>query len=329
MQLSASEIAGYINGKIEGDEAVKVNHPAKIEDGKSGSICFLANKKYVDHIYQTEASIVLIDESIELNKPVKPTLIWVSNAYAAFTSLLEQYQKANKQTVNEIDLAVVSPSAEIGEGTTIGANAYVGANVKIGKNCIIYPNVTIHHSCEVGDNCIIHSGTVIGADGFGFAPQADGTYKKIPQVGNVVIGNGVEIGSNCCIDRATMGSTKIKDGVKLDNLIQIAHNVVLEENTVIAAQTGIAGSTNIGANCMIGGQVGIVGHIKIAPGTKIQAQSGIAKTIEEPNKAWNDSPAFGYRAALKSQAIYKNLPDLLSRIEELENQLKNNSTENA
>jgi len=318
--VTAEILASILDGQIEGDSRAIASYPSKIEEGKEGSICFLSNKKYVDFIYSSDASIVVIDKSINLSQQVKPTLIWVSDAYSAFSKLLEFYSiDVEKYSTNTFYL---HKDAKIGKNVSIAPNCFIGKNVQIGNNSIIHPNVTIYHKCIIGENCIIHSGTVIGADGFGFAPQADGSYKKIPQIGNVVIGNDVEIGANVTIDRATMGSTKIGNGVKLDNLIQIAHNVVIKDNTVIAAQTGIAGSTTIKENCMIGGQVGIVGHIEIEAGSKIQAQSGIAKSITEPNKAWNDTPAFEYGAALRSQVIYKNLPKLLKRVDELEKELK-------
>jgi len=326
MEFTAHQIASYVNGTIEGDQTISASHPAKIEEAQSGSICFLANAKYVEHIYSSDASIVLIDKKISLSKPVKPTLIWVSDAYSAFSQLLSYYQK--ETTSADTSTYYVSPSAKIGKDVLISPNCFIGDDVEIGDHCILYPNVSIYHNCVIGNNCIIHSGTVIGSDGFGFAPQEDGTYKKIPQIGNVVLGNEVELGANVCIDRATMGSTKIGNGVKLDNLIQVAHNVVIEDNTVIAAQTGIAGSTTIKENCMIGGQVGIVGHIEIAAGSKIQAQSGIARSIKKPNQAWNDSPAFGYRDAIKSQVIYRNLPELQKRIDLLESTIEQLKKEN-
>lgn len=317
--VTAEALASILNGQIEGDSRAIATYPSKIEDGKEGSICFLSNKKYVDFIYNSDASIVVIDKSIHLSRQVKPTLIWVSDAYSAFSKLLELYNADVEKY--DINTYYIHPQAIVSQSTSIAPNCFVGKNVSIGENCIIHPNVVIYHDCIIGNNCIIHSGTVIGADGFGFAPQADGSYKKIPQIGNVVVGNDVEIGANVTIDRATMGSTKIGNGVKLDNLIQIAHNVIIEDNTVIAAQTGIAGSTTIKENCMIGGQVGIVGHITIAAGTKIQAQSGVAKSIKEPNKAWNDTPAFEYGAAIRSQVVYKRLPALLKRVDELEKEI--------
>jgi len=318
--VTAEALASILDGQIEGDSRAIATYPSKIEEGKEGSICFLSNKKYVDFIYNSDASIVVIDKSINLSQQVKPTLIWVSDAYSAFSKLLELYN-ADVEQYNTHTF-YLHPTAKVDPTVSIAPNCFVGKNVRIGKNCIIHPNVTIYHDCVIGNNCIIQSGAVIGADGFGFAPQADGSYKKIPQIGNVIIGNDAEIGANVTIDRATMGSTKIGNGVKLDNLIQIAHNVIIKDNTVIAAQTGIAGSTTIKENCMIGGQVGIVGHIEIAAGTKIQAQSGVAKSIKEPNKAWNDTPAFEYGAALRSQVIYKKLPAMLKRIDELEKEIE-------
>jgi len=259
MEFTAHQIASFLNGTIEGDQLIAANHPAKIEEADNGSICFLANQKYVEYIYTCSASIVIIDKKISLDKPVKPTLIWVSDAYSAFSKLLNFYKKETQQA--DTSTYYVSPTAKIGKDVVINPNCYIGDEVQIGDHCIIYPNVSIYNHCIIGKHCIIHSGTVIGADGFGFVPQADGSYQKIPQIGNVIIGDNVELGANVCIDRATMGSTKIGNGVKLDNLIQVAHNVVIEDNTVIAAQTGVAGSTTIKENCMIGGQVGIVGQI--------------------------------------------------------------------
>lgn len=317
--VTAAALASILDGQIEGDSRAIATYPSKIEEGKKGSICFLSNKKYVDFIYNSDASIVVIDKSIHLSKQVKPTLIWVSDAYSAFSKLLGLYN-ADIEKYNP-DTYYLHPEAKIGQSVSIAPNCFIGKNVHVGDNSVIHPNVAIYHDCVIGNNCIIHSGTVIGADGFGFAPQEDGSYKKIPQIGNVIIGNDVEVGANVTIDRATMGSTRIGNGVKLDNLIQIAHNVIIEDNTVIAAQTGIAGSTTIKENCMIGGQVGIVGHITIAAGSKIQAQSGIAKNIKEPNKAWNDTPAFEYGAAIRSQVVYRKLPELLKRIDALEKEL--------
>ena len=336
MQFTAQQLGSVLNGTIEGDPLVPVSKLAKIEEAKTGSLSFLANPKYEQYLYTTEASIVIVNNDQVLAEPVKATLIRVENAYSAITVLLEMYNtfKLNKSGIEQPSF--IHPSATIGDDVYVGAFAYIGPNVKIGKNVKIYPqtyiaddviigdNVTlfpgvkIYFDCVIGNNVIIHSGAVIGADGFGFAPSADGTYAKISQIGNVLIEDNVEIGSNTTIDRATMGSTIIRKGVKLDNLIQIAHNVEIMSNTVIAAQSGISGSTKIGENCIIGGQVGVVGHISIAKGTQLQAQTGLNRSITEEGKRWGGAPALPYNANLRSHIIYGRLPDLEKRINELE-----------
>lgn len=340
MQFTASQIAMMINGKVEGDADTAVGSFGKIEEAVAGQLAFLANPKYEEYLYSTKASIVIISETYELKQKISSTLIKVADAYSAFATLLEKYQQIQRQQLNGIQQPVyIAPTAKIGENVFIGAFAYVGENVivadgakiypsvylgnnvTVGENTFIHPGVRIYHDCVIGKNVSIHAGTVIGSDGFGFAPQADGTLKKVPQIGNVVIEDGVEIGANAAIDRATIGSTLIKSGAKLDNLLQIAHNVEVGNNSVIAAQTGISGSTKIGNHVMIGGQVGIVGHIKIADGTKINAQSGVSKSIKIPNTAVTGSPAFDYTAALRSQAASRNLPGLEKRVQELEKQL--------
>jgi len=340
MKFTAQQIATLVQGRIEGDPQEKVGSFSKIEESKDGDLCFLANAKYEDYLYSSKASIVIVNESLILKKDVKPTLIRVYDAYAAFAILLQTYEdltaakpKRGKEVMSVIaESANVDESAYIGTFTYIGErasvgkntqiypNSFIGENVKIGENTIIYAGVKIYKDCVIGDHCIIHAGTVIGSDGFGFAPE-NGNFKKIPQIGNVVIEDNVEIGANCTIDRATMGSTRIRKGVKLDNLIQVAHNVEIGENTVVASQAGISGSTKIGKNCMIGGQVGIVGHITIADSTKINAQSGVAKEIITEGSSITGSPAFEYRSSLKSQVVYRNLPDLLKRIDELEKKI--------
>lgn len=348
MQFSAQQLAQLLNGTVEGDEQASVTGFGKIEEARQGELTFLANPKYESYLYTTNASLVILNHDFLLQQPIDATLIRVEDAYKAFATLLELYNNAtNTQgTVKGIEQpSFIDESATIGENIYVGAFAYIGKQVRIGKNVSIYPNVfigsnvqiadnvTIHpntciyHDTQIGEHTIIHSGCVIGSDGFGFAPQADGTYKKVPQLGNVIIENHVEIGSNTTIDRATIGSTIIKAGAKLDNLVQIAHNVQVGNNTVIAAQTGISGSTKLGNNCMIGGQVGIVGHLKLADKTKVNAQSGVTKSIEEAGKAVTGSPAFDYTQALRTQALTRKLPDLLKRIEDLEAQLgvlKNN-----
>jgi UDP-3-O-[3-hydroxymyristoyl] glucosamine N-acyltransferase len=342
MKFTAAQIAALINARVEGNPEVTISDIAKIEEGREGALSFVANPKYEHYLYDTQASIVIVNESLQLEKPVKATLLRVTDAYASFAVLLDKYNEmvsadAAKKGIEQPSF--ISESAVLGADVYIGAFAYVGKNVTIGDRVQIFPGayvgdhvvigndavinagVKIYHNCLLGQRVIVHAGTIVGADGFGFAPQADGSYKKILQLGNVVIEDDVEIGANTTIDRATMGSTLIKKGVKLDNLIQIAHNVEIGENTVIAAQTGISGSTKIGKQCMIGGQVGIVGHIHIADNTRINAQSGLSKSITQPGTTITGSPAFDYKSSLKSQAIFRNLPDWIQRIQQLEDRL--------
>jgi len=329
-----------LNGTVEGDPAVSVNQLAKIEEATAGTLSFLANPKYEPYLYRTGASIVIVNNDQPLAEPVKATLIRVENAYIAISILLEKYNtiKFNKTGIEQP--CFVHPSAIIGENVYLGAFAYVGPNVKIGNNSKIYPQVfiaddvvigddvsifpgvKIYHDCRIGNNVTIHSGTIIGSDGFGFAPTADGTYNKVSQIGNVVIEDDVEIGSNSTIDRATMGSTIIHKGAKLDNLLQVAHNVEIGANTVIAAQTGISGSTKIGDNCVIGGQAGLVGHISIAKGSQIQAKSGISRSITEEGKKWAGAPAVSYSSNMRSQIVVNRLPELEKKIIELEKIIK-------
>lgn len=337
MQFSAAQIASLVDGRIEGDPSASVGSFAKIEEATPGQLAFLANPKYEDYLYSTGASVVIVNESLDVRSAIASTLIRVTDAYSAFAMLLRKYQQMVTQQLTGIQQpSYISPTARIGEHVYIGAfayigdhvtvgdntkifpQAYVGNNARIGKDSILHPGVKIYHDCVVGNQVIIHAGTVIGSDGFGFAPEADGTYNKVPQIGNVVVEDRVEIGANASIDRATMGSTIIRSGAKLDNLIQIAHNVEVGTNTVIAAQAGVSGSTKIGNNVLIGGQAGIVGHISIADGTRINAQSGVSKSIKQPNTAVTGSPAFDYGSALRSQALSRNLPDLEKRIKELE-----------
>ena len=340
MTFPASQIALIINGKIEGDTNVAVTSFGKIEEAQQGQLSFLANPKYEEYLYTTKASIIILSDSFELKQPVKATLIRVPDAYTAFATLLAKYQDIMEQQLTGIQQpSYIAQTASYGQNVFIGAFAYLGNNVKIGNNSKIYPNayigddvmigdnstihagVKIYRNCKIGNYVTIHAGTVIGSDGFGFAPQSDGSFKKVPQIGNVVIEDNVEIGANATIDRATIGSTLIKSGVKLDNLIQIAHNVEIGNSTVIAAQTGISGSTKIGNSVMIGGQAGIVGHIQIGDGAKINAQSGVSKSLEA-GKAVTGSPAYDYTAALRSQAITRRLPELEKRIKELETLIK-------
>ncbi|GGH76832.1 UDP-3-O-[3-hydroxymyristoyl] glucosamine N-acyltransferase [Filimonas zeae] len=342
MQFSAAQIAMLIDGHVEGNGDATVNSFGKIEEAKAGQLAFLANPKYEDFLYTTSASIIIINETQELKQPVQATLVKVKDAYTAFATLLHKYQEFMTQQLAGIQQpSYIAPSAEVGENVFIAAFAYVGDNVKVGNNVkifphvylgsnvtvgdgtILHPGVKIYQECKVGKNVIIHAGSIIGSDGFGFAPQADGTYKKVPQIGNVIIEDNVEIGSNATIDRATIGSTLIKNGAKLDNLIQIAHNVEIGSNTVIAAQAGVSGSTKIGNNVMIGGQAGIVGHLQIADNSKINAQSGVTKSIKtNSSRSVTGTPAHDYTSALRSQALSRNLPDMEKRIAELEKMIQ-------
>jgi UDP-3-O-[3-hydroxymyristoyl] glucosamine N-acyltransferase len=341
MKFTAAQISTLINGRIEGDPDVAVTSFGKIEEAGGSQLSFLANPKYEDYLYTTGAAIVIINEGYELRQPISATLIRVKDAYSAFAQLLSQYQQMMNSSMKGVQqpsfiassatfghdifvgaFSYISEGVRVGNGTKIYPNTYIGENVQIGDNCVIHPGVKIYFGCVLGNNVVIHAGTVIGSDGFGFAPQADGSYKKVPQIGNVVIEDNVEIGANTTIDRATMGSTCIKAGAKLDNLIQIAHNVEVGNSTVIAAQAGVSGSTKIGNNVMIGGQAGLVGHIQIADGSKINAQSGVSKSLKTPYAAVTGSPAYDYTSALRSQALFRNLPDMEKRIKELEELVK-------
>ncbi|MBL0304851.1 MAG: UDP-3-O-(3-hydroxymyristoyl)glucosamine N-acyltransferase [Chitinophagaceae bacterium] len=337
MQFPAAQIALIVKGKIEGDPNTTVNSFGKIEEAKEGQLSFLANPKYEDYLYSTKASVIIVNENFEAKQPVNATLIRVPDAYTAFATLLSKYQEIKQQQLSGIQQPVfIAPTATYGQNVFIGAfaylgenvvvgnntkiypNVYVGDNVTLGENSILHPGVKIYHDCKVGNNVIIHAGTVIGSDGFGFAPQADGSFIKVPQIGNVVIEDNVEIGSNTTIDRATIGSTLIKSGAKLDNLIQIAHNVEVGNSTVIAAQAGISGSTKIGNGVMIGGQAGLAGHLHVADGSKINAQAGLGKSLKTPNTAVTGSPAYEYNKAIRSQSMARNLPELEKRVKELE-----------
>jgi UDP-3-O-[3-hydroxymyristoyl] glucosamine N-acyltransferase len=341
MQFTAVQISILVNGKIEGNAETAVSSFGKIEEAEEGQLSFLANPKYEDFLYSTRASIVIVNDVYELRQPIRPTLIRVADAYSAFAQLLSKYQEMATQQLKGIqEPSFISSSAKLERDVFIGAFSYIGENVRIGKNtkvfpntfigdnvtigdnCLIHPGVKIYHDCIVQNQVTIHAGTVIGSDGFGFAPQSDGSFKKVPQIGNVVIEDNVEIGANTTIDRATMGSTCIKAGAKLDNLIQVAHNVEVGESTVIAAQAGVSGSTKIGKNVMIGGQAGLVGHIQIADGSKINAQSGVSKSLKEPYSAVTGTPAGDYTNSLRSQAVFRNLPQLEKRVQELEELVK-------
>ncbi|WP_298287603.1 UDP-3-O-(3-hydroxymyristoyl)glucosamine N-acyltransferase [uncultured Lutibacter sp.] len=339
MKFTATQIAGILEGEIEGNENVEVYKLSKIEEGEEGSLTFLSNPKYIHYIYETKATIAIVNKDFVPEKQLETTLIKVEDAYKAFSTLLEFYNqvKLNKSGIEEYTF--ISKTATIGENLYLGSFSIIGDNVNIGNNVKIYPNVTIGENVFIGDNttifsgvniysettigsdCVIHAGAVIGSDGFGFAPSEEGIYSKVPQIGNVVIEDNVDIGAATTIDRATLGSTIIRKGVKLDNQIQIAHNVEIGKNTVIAAQTGIAGSTKIGENCMIGGQVGIVGHLTIGNNVKVQAQTGIAKNVKD-NEVIQGTPAFGYSDFNKSYVYFKKLPELVATINTLQKEIK-------
>ena len=337
MQFSAEQIAALIQGKIEGDPQTTVSGFGKIEEAGKSDLAFLANPKYEDYLYTTSAGIIIIGEQMELKENISATLIRVKDAYSSFAVLMQYYQQMKaKQLVGIEDPVFIHPSAKIGKDVYIAAFSYIGehveigndvkiyaqvfigANTKVGDRTVLHPGVKLYHDCVIGNDVTIHAGTVLGSDGFGFAPQQNGTYNKVPQLGNVVIEDQVEIGANTCIDRATLGSTIIKKGTKLDNLLQIAHNVEVGEHSVIAAQTGISGSTKIGNHVMIGGQAAIVGHISIADGTKINALTGISKSITETNTSLSGRPAMELSDSLRAMAIYKRLPELDKKIKELE-----------
>lgn len=344
MEFTAKQIAEYVQGRVEGDEQAMVHTFAKIEEGKEGAISFLSNPKYTHYVYDTASSVVLIDENVQLEHPTRATLIRVKNAYECVARLLQLYDsmKPRKQGIDA--LAFIAPSAKVGEGCYVGAfavigegatvgdncqiepHAVIGERVKIGNDCHIYPNVSVYHDCVLGNRVVIHSGAVIGADGFGFAPTPNG-FDKIPQIGNVTIEDDVEIGANTCVDRSTMGSTYVRKGVKLDNLIQVAHNVEIGENTVIASQTGIAGSTKVGKWCMMGGQVGMAGHITIADQTHVGAQAGITNSVKKPGQTIIGSPAWDAKAFMKSAAVFRRLPDMYQQIAALKKEIEELKTQ--
>ena len=338
MEFTAKQIAEFVNGNVEGDENAAINTFAKIEEGKTGAISFLSNPKYTHYLYTTESSVVLVNADLKLEQKVKATLIRVPNAYEAVARLLQLYDSMKPKKTGVSPLASIAASAKIGENCYVGPFACIGENVvvgdncqiyphvtlgdgvKIGNGCLFYPNVTIYHGCKIGNSVTIHSGSVIGADGFGFAPNAEG-YDKIPQIGIVTIEDNVEIGANTCVDRSTMGSTYLRKGVKLDNLVQIAHNTDIGENTVMSAQVGIAGSTKVGQWCMFGGQVGLAGHIKIGNKVFLGAQSGVPGSIKD-EQTLIGTPPMEPKKYFKSQAIFRRLPELYAKINELEKELK-------
>jgi UDP-3-O-[3-hydroxymyristoyl] glucosamine N-acyltransferase len=339
MKFTAEQIAGILEGEVIGNPNAEVFKLSKIEEGTIGSLTFLSNPKYQNFIYSTEASVTIVNKTFEPEQAISTTLIKVEDAYQAFSKLLEYYNQVKLMKSGIEQPSVLSENVTYGTDLYLGSFCYVGKNVKIGNNVKIYPNtfigdnvvigdnclffagVRVYSETEIGNNCVIHSGTIVGSDGFGFAPHEDGTYSKIPQIGNVILEDDVEVGSCTTIDRATMGSTIIRKGVKLDNQIQIAHNVEIGENTVIASQTGIAGSTKIGKNCMIGGQVGIVGHITIGNNVRIQAQSGIGKSIGD-GEVVQGTPAFNYGDFSKSYVHFRNLPKIVSDLDDLKKKIK-------
>ncbi len=321
MQFTAKQIADFIGGRVEGNENATVSTFAKIEEGQEGAITFLSNPKYTPYIYETKASIVLINEDVVLEKPVNTTLIRVKNAYECVAKLLQMYAASLPKKTGVHPLAFVAESAQIGKDVYIGPFTYVGEGVKIGDGSIINPNVTIYDGCQIGKHVTIHAGSVIGADGFGFAPNTEG-YEKIPQLGIVIIEDDVEIGANTCIDRSTLGQTVIHKGVKLDNLIQVAHNCEIGENTVMSAQVGMAGSTKIGSWCMVGGQAGFAGHIHVADKTMVGAQCGVISNTKGNGENLIGSPAMDPKDFFKAKALYRRLPDMYKEISALRKELE-------
>ena len=321
MEFTAKQIADMINGRVEGNPDAKINTFAKIEEGQEGAISFLSNPKYTPYIYETKSSVVLVNEDVELTQSVSCTLIRVKNAYESVAKLLQLYASMMPQKTGVDPLAFVSKSAKIGENVYIAPFAYIGDNVTIGDGTRIFPHVTIYDGCKIGKNVTIHAGSVIGADGFGFAPNQEG-YDKIPQIGIVVIEDNVEIGANTCVDRSTMGQTIIHKGVKLDNLIQVAHNCEIGENTVMSAQVGLAGSTKIGAWCMVGGQAGFSGHIKIADKTFVGAQAGVISNTKGNGEQLIGAPAIDPKIFFKAQAVMKRLPDMYKELGALRKEIE-------
>lgn len=342
MDFKATEIAAFLNGEIVGNGDVKVSNVSKIEEGKPGTLAFLANVKYESFIYTTEASVVLVNKNFIPKEKITATLIKVDDAYHAFASLLDLYIQAKASIKNGIEqpsfiaesarigidvyvgaFAYIGDKSKVGKNTKIYPQAYIGSNVTIGENCILYAGIKIYDDTIIGNNCTIHSGTVVGSDGFGFAPQQDGTFKKIHQIGNVIIEDDVEIGANSTIDCGTMESTIIRKGVKLDNLVQVAHNCEIGDNTVIASQSGISGSTKVGKNCMFGGQVGLAGHITVGDKVSIAAQSGIAKSIKAGEIVFG-TPALPIKDAMRAISVYKNLPNLQREVRQLQKKIQSN-----
>ena len=341
MEFSAEQVALWLDGEIVGDPTISVNKLNKIEEGEVGGLSFLSNPKYNHFLYNTKASIVIVNNSFIPEREFSSTLIKVDDAYAAFAIILHMYEetrKSQKQGISKMafvhETAIIGENVYVGEFVYIGAGvrvddnsklypqSYIGDNVTIGKHTEINPGAKIMYECIIGDYCTIHSGAVIGADGFGFAPQKENDYKKVPQIGNVILEDWVDIGANATVDRATLGSTIIRKGVKIDNLVQIAHNVEVGENTVMASQTGVSGSTKIGKNCMFGGQIGIAGHLEIADGVKLAAQTGVAANIKTEGSVQMGSPAFSHKSFLQSYVHFRKLPKIIATISSLEKTVK-------
>jgi UDP-3-O-[3-hydroxymyristoyl] glucosamine N-acyltransferase len=340
MEFKATDIASFLNGEVVGNGNVTVSGVSKIEEGQPGTLSFLANQKYENYIYNTSSSIVLVNRTFKSKSEVKATLIKVDDAYQAFASLLDLYMQAKQNTRKGIETPVsvhetatiatdvyigaftsIGRNVKVGKGTKLFPQVFIGDNVSVGENCILYAGVKVYDDSAIGNDCILHSGSVIGSDGFGFAPQEDGTYKKIPQIGNVILEDNVEIGANTAIDCGTFGSTIIRKGAKIDNLVQIAHNCEIGENTVIAGQTGMAGTTKVGKNCKFAGQVGLAGHLTIGNNVQIGAQSGVSKSIKD-NEIVLSSPAVNYREAIKTYTIIRNLPKLRDELIQLQKDVK-------
>jgi len=347
MEFTVQQIAAVLNGKIEGNAETVVSNISKIEEGKPGSLSFLANPAYTKYIYTTEASAVLVRRDFSAEHPIRTTLIRVDDPYQSFTKLMQMVDEAMKQQKSGIattaiigegvtfsqkesvwisEYVVIGKNVKIGKGVKIYPQVFIDDNCIIGDNSILYSGVKMYHSCVLGNNCLLHSGVVVGSDGFGFAPLADGSYTKIPQLGNVIIEDNIEIGSNSCIDRATMGSTVIRKGTKLDNLIQVAHNCEIGSNTVVAAQSGFSGSSKVGSNCMIGGQVGISGHLQLGNRVMVAAQSGIAGNVKDDAKIMG-SPAFDASQYKRASILFKNIDQLYKRIKELEAKAKKSASD--
>lgn len=340
MEYTAQQLASYLSGEVEGNPDVSVNNISKIEEGLPGTLTFLANPKYAPFIYTTKASIVLVNKDFVAEQPIEATLIRVENSYQCLARLLTLVSESKTRKTGICPMSSIHPSAvlendiyvgdfacigeksRIGKDTQIYPHVFIGDRVKVGSNCILYPGVKIYDDCVIGNNCIFQAGAIIGGDGFGFAPQTSGDYQKIPQIGNVIIEDNVEIGANTTVDRATMGSTIVHRGVKLDNMIQVAHNVEIGENTVMAAQCGIAGSTKIGKNCMVGGQVGFAGHIHIADGIQIGAQSGIANNLTDNSTAYMGTPVIPARQFARANVVYKNLPEISLEVSKLRKEME-------